>query len=132
MSKSIKITSIRCPDCGGSVEPAEGQNRTRCPYCNAVLHIEGMEDKNSNIKNTSASSEKTTPSSGNKSTVPTFLAFTRFDYIVLALTVIGMFWTMWSTGNEFFMIIVAVVGVTFVGARTIIRGQIYQNKYRWK
>ena len=132
MSKPIKITSLRCPDCGGSVEPAESQSIARCPYCNALLHIEGVEDKDYNIENVSASSDKTTAASGTKREVPKFVAFTSLDYIVLAFTVIGMFWTMWSTGNEIFMIIVAVVGVTFVGARTIIRGQIYQNKYRWK
>ena len=58
MQNSIKITSMRCPDCGGAIEPEEGKRTTRCPYCNAVLHIEGIEDKASDIRKAGPSFEK--------------------------------------------------------------------------
>ena len=78
------------------------------------------------------SSEIKNDTSECKSSTQEFVAFTKFDYIVLALTVVGMIWVMWTTGNEIFMIIVAGIGVILISTRTIIRGQIYRNKNRWR
>ncbi|KAB0577351.1 hypothetical protein EI53_01866 [Fusobacterium naviforme] len=132
MSKAIKITSMRCPDCGGSIEPADGKATARCPYCNAVLHIEGISDEGSGARKMPASLEKDLTNSGYKAGTQKFVALQWFDYIVLALTVIGMIWTMWTTGNGIFMIMVAVLGAFIVCIRIMIRGQMYRNKNRWQ
>lgn len=132
MSKAIKITSMRCPDCGGTIEPAEGTAMTRCPYCNAVLHIEGVEEKVTDNQKAPTSSSKNHTAFCHNDTAQKFVAFTRFDYIVIFITVIGMIRTMWVTGNEIFMIIVALIGLIIVSMRMLIRGQIYRNKSRWQ
>lgn len=132
MSKAIKITSMRCPDCGGSIEPADGKATARCPYCNAVLHIEGIADEGSGARKKPASLEMDLANSDYKTGTQKFVALQWVDYVVLALTVVGIFVTMFSTGNEIFTLMVGFVGVILVSTRIMIRGQIYRNKSRWQ
>jgi len=128
MSNKITITSIRCPDCGGSVEPATGESICRCPYCNAVLHIE--EKERSRSRTTSNPSTPVSVGAEQSEDSQKWSAFTRFDAVVLVLTAIGMIWTAVATGNELFMIIVAILGGSISTIHMYIRGQKYR-KDKW-
>lgn len=124
MSNSVKITSMRCPDCGGAIEPKEGESLSRCPYCNAVLQIQGMESKHQSGQNLP------NVDSGSIMTAEPFVAYTRFDLVILILTAVGMIWGAVSCDSLLRMFAVAFVGVFIIAAHIYVRGQQYRKKQR--
>lgn len=131
MSTGIKITSMRCPDCGGAIEPLKESSVYRCPYCNSVLHIE--DKAHTSGRNTpSTDTEKTTGTPGQTDPPLKKPGLTLFDAVVFVLTIIGMVWIMWTYGNELLTIAVAWLGIMIIGIHVMVKGQIFRGKRRWE
>jgi len=39
-NQSLKLRSIKCPTCGGSIEFETGRSKTSCPFCGGEVVID--------------------------------------------------------------------------------------------
>ena len=63
-------------------------------------------------------------------TAEPFVAYTRFDLVILILTAVGMIWGAVSGDSLLRMFAVAFVGVFIIAAHIYVRGQQYRKKQR--